>query len=53
MFGSSNTFDPNKDIPDLSGKTYIVTGGSAGIGIFHPVPILHGQALSDNPQASA
>lgn len=31
MFGN-NTFDPNKDIPDLSGKTYIVTGGSAGIG---------------------
>ena len=32
MFGSSNKFDPNKDIPDLSGKVYIVTGGSAGIG---------------------
>ncbi|KAL4806399.1 hypothetical protein BDV18DRAFT_139377 [Aspergillus unguis] len=33
MFGSSsNTFDPNTDIPDLSGKVYIVTGGSAGIG---------------------
>ncbi|KAL4789104.1 hypothetical protein BDV19DRAFT_395365 [Aspergillus venezuelensis] len=32
MFGSSNTFDPNKDIHDLSGKTYVVTGGSAGIG---------------------
>jgi len=33
MFGSSNnSFDPNKDIPDLSGKVYIVTGGSAGIG---------------------
>lgn len=31
MFGT-NTFEPNKDIPDLSGKTYIVTGGSAGIG---------------------
>jgi WW domain-containing oxidoreductase len=31
MFGS-NTFDPNKDIPGLSGKTYVVTGGSAGIG---------------------
>jgi WW domain-containing oxidoreductase len=31
MFGS-NTFNPDKDIPDLTGKTYIVTGGSAGIG---------------------
>lgn len=29
---SSNTFDTNKDIPDLSGKVYVVTGGSAGIG---------------------
>ncbi|KAL3474808.1 hypothetical protein BJX99DRAFT_231005 [Aspergillus californicus] len=32
MFGSSNTFNPNTDIPDLSGNVYIVTGGSAGIG---------------------
>ncbi|KAI1768389.1 NAD(P)-binding protein [Hypoxylon sp. FL1150] len=32
MFGSSNTFDPNTDIPDLSGKVFVVTGGSAGIG---------------------
>ncbi|TKX18448.1 oxidoreductase-like protein 29 [Elsinoe australis] len=31
LLGSSNTFEP-KDIPDLSGKVYIVTGGSAGIG---------------------
>ncbi|KAH8702912.1 hypothetical protein GQ44DRAFT_743847 [Phaeosphaeriaceae sp. PMI808] len=39
---SSNTFDPNNDIPDLDGKlrihriekkfVYVVTGGSAGIG---------------------
>ncbi|KAF1917504.1 hypothetical protein BDU57DRAFT_555353 [Ampelomyces quisqualis] len=29
---SSNTFDPDKDIPDLDGKVYVVTGGSAGIG---------------------
>ncbi|EON66148.1 hypothetical protein W97_05391 [Coniosporium apollinis CBS 100218] len=29
---TGNKFDPNTDIPDLSGKTYIVTGGTAGIG---------------------
>ncbi|KAI9695481.1 MAG: hypothetical protein M1820_008583 [Bogoriella megaspora] len=29
---TSNKFDPNKDIPSLAGKTYVVTGGSAGIG---------------------
>lgn len=28
----SNKFDPNEDIPDLSGKVFVVTGGSAGIG---------------------
>jgi len=27
-----NTFNPDKDIPDLGGKTYLVTGGSSGIG---------------------
>lgn len=27
-----NKFDPNTDIEDLSGKVYVVTGGSAGIG---------------------
>ncbi|KAH9862969.1 hypothetical protein J1614_010698 [Plenodomus biglobosus] len=26
------SFDPNTDIPDLSGKVYVVTGASAGIG---------------------
>ncbi|KAL3424149.1 hypothetical protein PVAG01_03430 [Phlyctema vagabunda] len=29
---TSNVFDPEKDIPNLSGKTFVVTGGSAGIG---------------------
>lgn len=29
---AGNKFDPNKDIPDLGGKVYVVTGGSAGIG---------------------
>lgn len=29
---SNNTFDPNTDIPNLSGRVYVVTGGSAGIG---------------------
>lgn len=29
---TGNKFDPNTDIPDLSGKVYVVTGGSAGIG---------------------
>ncbi|KAK2603177.1 hypothetical protein N8I77_009655 [Diaporthe amygdali] len=32
MHSKSNTFDPNTDVPDLSGKVFIVTGGSAGIG---------------------
>ncbi|CAI6337259.1 unnamed protein product [Periconia digitata] len=29
---TGNTFNPDQDIPDLSGKVYVVTGGSAGIG---------------------
>ncbi|KIW88277.1 uncharacterized protein Z519_11388 [Cladophialophora bantiana CBS 173.52] len=28
----SNKFNPDTDIPDLYGKNYIVTGGSAGVG---------------------
>lgn len=31
-FLTGNSFDPDKDIPNLKGKTYLVTGGSAGIG---------------------
>lgn len=29
---TSNKFDPNTDVPDLSGRVFVVTGGSAGIG---------------------
>lgn len=32
LFGSSPTFDPVKDIPNLSGKIILVTGGSNGLG---------------------
>ncbi|KAJ9616562.1 hypothetical protein H2200_000281 [Cladophialophora chaetospira] len=32
LLPGGNTFNPDNDIPDLSGKHYIVTGGSAGIG---------------------
>ncbi|KIW70160.1 hypothetical protein, variant [Phialophora macrospora] len=32
LLPGSNTLNPDEDIPDLSGKHYIVTGGSAGIG---------------------
>ncbi|KAF1353879.1 hypothetical protein BDV97DRAFT_328320 [Delphinella strobiligena] len=46
MFGSSNKFDPNTAIPDLSGKVYVVTGGSAGIGFG-----ICAHILQHNPQA--
>ncbi|USW54271.1 Putative short-chain dehydrogenase/reductase SDR, NAD(P)-binding domain superfamily [Septoria linicola] len=29
---TGNKFDPNSAVPDLSGRVYVVTGGSAGIG---------------------
>ncbi len=32
MLSSSKTFNPSTDVPDLSGRVYVVTGGSAGIG---------------------
>jgi NAD(P)-dependent dehydrogenase (short-subunit alcohol dehydrogenase family) len=45
MLGSSNTFDPNTDIPDLRDRVYVITGGSAGIGYGISAHILqHGPA---------
>lgn len=32
LFGKSYTFDPIKDIPNLSGKIILVTGGNNGLG---------------------
>jgi NAD(P)-dependent dehydrogenase (short-subunit alcohol dehydrogenase family) len=32
MFGGANNFNPDTDIPDLSGKIVLVTGGSSGLG---------------------
>jgi len=43
---SSNTFDPKTDIPDLKGKVYVVTGGTAGLGLCF-VPVKQA-ASSDN-----
>ncbi|RGP81182.1 oxidoreductase bli- mitochondrial [Fusarium longipes] len=45
MLGNGNTFDPNADIPDLSGKVFVVTGGSAGIGYG-----ISAHILQHNPQ---
>ncbi|KAF2663552.1 short-chain dehydrogenase/reductase, partial [Microthyrium microscopicum] len=32
LFGSANSFSPDKDIPSLDGKVIVVTGGNNGIG---------------------
>ena len=32
LFGASHTFDPVEDIPNLSEKIILVTGGNNGIG---------------------
>ncbi|KAF2435211.1 NAD(P)-binding protein [Tothia fuscella] len=42
---TGNSFNPDKDIPDLSGKVYVVTGASAGIGFGIAAHI-----LQHNPQ---
>ncbi|KAF2835278.1 NAD(P)-binding protein [Patellaria atrata CBS 101060] len=52
---TGNKFNPEKDIPSLDGKIYIVTGGSAGIGFGIVAHILeHNPSkiylLSQNPQ---
>ncbi|KAL8790391.1 MAG: hypothetical protein Q9195_006409 [Heterodermia aff. obscurata] len=42
---TGNKFDPNEDIPDLSEKLYVVTGGTAGIGFGITAHLLqHGAA---------
>ncbi|KAK6530358.1 hypothetical protein TWF694_003714 [Orbilia ellipsospora] len=33
MFWGSETFNPDKDIPDLAGRVIIVTGGNIGLGL--------------------
>lgn len=49
----SKRFDPN-DIPDLTGKVAIVTGGSAGIGFFDALELARAGAkviiVSSNPE---
>ncbi|OQV05940.1 hypothetical protein CLAIMM_10592 [Cladophialophora immunda] len=42
----TNKFNPDTDIPDLSGKNYIVTGGSAGIGFGIAAHLLQNHAGS-------
>ena len=37
-FPPKSKFDPERDIPNLSGKVVIVTGGNTGIG-FHTVKV--------------
>lgn len=42
---TGNKFSPNEDIPDLSEKVYVVTGGTAGIGFGITAHLLqHGAA---------
>ena len=42
---TGNKFGPNEDVPDLSEKVYVVTGGTAGIGFGITAHLLrHGAA---------
>ncbi|KAJ7160641.1 hypothetical protein C8R43DRAFT_993512 [Mycena crocata] len=41
VYPPSSKFEPERDMPDLSGKIVIVTGGGAGIG-YHTVRSEHG-----------
>lgn len=39
IVGSKRSYNPDQDIPDLSGKVIIVTGGNTGVG-YHTVKAL-------------
>ena len=50
IFSSKPTYDPDHDIPDLTGKVVLVTGGNAGLG-FETVRalVMHGAKVSPIP----